>query len=89
MMLPSSALETGPPQQQQLSFGATAGQNSPRRSQQYDSFEWEIKRPLIKHLYIDLNTPLDQVMTIMSQEHDFHATYVSRNSILKHVNNTS
>jgi Clr5 domain len=84
-MIPSSALETGPPQQQPQSFGATAGQDFPRNSRQYNISEWRSKRPLIKHLYIDLNTPLDQVMTIMSQEHNFHATYVPRDSILKHI----
>jgi hypothetical protein len=73
-MLPSSALETERTQQQPLDFGATASQGSPRHPRQYTTSEWQSKRSLIKHLYIDLNTPLKQVMTIMSQEHNFHAT---------------
>ena len=85
LMLPSAALETEPIQQQPLDFGADISQSPPRHSRQYTTPEWQSKRSIIKHLYIELNKPLKQVMSIMSREHNFHATYVTRNSLSKHV----
>ena len=57
-----------------LDPNSATSQESSRDPRQYTASEWQSKRSLIKRLYIDLDKPLKQVMTIMSQEHNFHAT---------------
>jgi hypothetical protein len=66
------AVESAEPQP--LDPNGTTGQDSPRGPRQHTASEWQSKRSLIKRLYIDLDKPLTQVMAIMSQDHNFHAT---------------
>jgi hypothetical protein len=41
---------------------------------QYSNAEWEVKREIIKQLYVDENKPLHEVMKVMESEHLFKAT---------------
>lgn len=40
--------------------------------------EWDQKRPVITHLYQDEGRTLEDVMTVMADKHNFHATYGGR-----------
>ncbi len=46
----------------------------PHKTQQYEKSEWESKKDIIEELYINLKFRLKDVMKIMSEEHNFHAT---------------
>lgn len=38
--------------------------------------EWESNKEHIRALYLDQDKSLDDLVTSMSEEHDFHATFV-------------
>ena len=66
-------MEVTPPQR--LGCGATPPDGSQRhKSEQYGKLQWESKKDEITRLYIDEKLPLKEVMKIMSEEHEFHAT---------------
>jgi hypothetical protein len=38
--------------------------------------DWDVQRPIIEHLYSTEDKNLKEVMEIMENEHEFHATYI-------------
>ncbi|OLN97418.1 hypothetical protein CCHL11_00966 [Colletotrichum chlorophyti] len=44
--------------------------------------DWEAKKTMIKHFYLDENLPLREIVAIMANEHGFSATYVSASTLL-------
>jgi hypothetical protein len=46
----------------------------PPASKEHTELEWESKKSIIKHLYIDESRKLNEVMAILEKKHGFAAT---------------